>query len=48
METEGSLLFHKILPLVPVLSWKHHVMWVLVTTAWHILGLWVEEMASRY
>jgi hypothetical protein len=25
-----------------------HVRWVPVTTAWHILGLWMEETASSY
>jgi hypothetical protein len=24
------------------------VMWVPVTTAWRVLGLWMEETASRY
>jgi len=23
-------------------------MWVPVTAAWHVLGLWMEEMAFRY
>jgi len=25
-----------------------HIKWASVTMAWHILRLWMEEMASRY
>jgi hypothetical protein len=34
--------------IISVVVYYFHVMWFPVTTAWHVLGLRTEEMASRF
>jgi len=35
-------------PVISRISFLRHVMWIRITTAWCVLGLRVEETASKY